>query len=337
MNFLKNKFRIALIGAGKNGLTWADAIRKNKKSVLAAVVDVDLAKAKAIASGDGNFLTESNHKKLLGNPNIDGAIITTPHKFLAPITFDFLKAKKHALCEKPGGIESREIKKNLALAKKNKLAYMVGFNKHFHPAYMLAKKKFEAGEIGKLLFIRARYGLSGGSNFQKEWRLNKEISGGGELIDQGVHMIDMSRYFMDNIKDIKGLAPALFWHKKTEDNAFVLLQDKSGAVSFIHVSWTNWNWIHSFEIFGDKGYLIIEGLDQRYQGPERLIIGERHPKFKVPPEEKIIKFKNEQKSSSLIREIDEFTSAIRENRQPALNGQDAYETLKIVEQIYKNN
>ena len=334
---MNGKLRLALIGAGGIGVLWSEVIKKSNKAVLAAVIDLDIAKAKAIAESENDCLASIDYKEILNDSDLDGVVVATPHKFLAPISLDFLKAKKNVLCEKPAGISSAEIKKNIDVAEKNQLAYMVGFNHRYHPAFLLAKEKFVSGEIGKLLFIRARYGFGGKPNYQKEWRFNKEISGGGELIDQGVHMIDMSRWFMGDIQDVKGFASTLLWQNGVEDNGFALLRGKGGGVASIHVSWTNWNWIHTFEIFGEQGYLIIEGLDQRYRGPERLIIGRRHPEFLEPPKEEVIKFENEDKDLSLGRELEEFILAIQEKRDSVSSGKDAYEVLKIVEKIYAQN
>ena len=194
----------------------------------------------------------------------------------------------------------------------------------------------DAGEIGKILFIRARYGFGGRPGYSKEWRFQKEISGGGELIDQGVHMIDMARWFLGDFKDVNGFAEKLFWKFGGEDNGFALLRTKDRKVAQIHVSWTNWKWVHSFEIFGEKGHLIIDGLDQRYNGPEKLTIGYRDPEFLKPPKEETIIFQNEQKEDSFARELAAFWKAVQ-GKKGIPTGQDAYEVLKIVEKIYKHN
>lgn len=350
------KLNIALIGAGGIGKVWAAGFKKiqevhphtTTKSnqaphdfsfgvgvKLVCVADIDTKRAEEIAK-DFKAKVCSDWKELLKNKEVDAVIVATPHKWLAPIAKAFLAAGKHVLVEKPVGITSSEIKTNVALAKKNKLVYMSGFNHRYHPAFSLAKKMADEGAIGKLNFIRARYGFGGRPGYENEWRFNKAISGGGELIDQGVHMIDMARWFLGDFKDVCGMAESFLWKSGVEDNGFALLRTKDKKVASIHVSWTNWKWIHSFEIYGSDGYLRIDGLDQRYQGPEQLTIGKRDPAFKLPPEEEVIIFDKEQKADSFARELKELYLAVKERRAPLTSGADALEALRIVENIYKN-
>ncbi|MEK7654173.1 MAG: Gfo/Idh/MocA family oxidoreductase [Patescibacteria group bacterium] len=333
---INKKLNIALIGAGGIGKVWAAAFKKTPEVKLACVADVDLARAKELAKGFGAKIC-GDWKDVLQDKNINAVVIGTPHNLLAPISYAALSSGKHVLVEKPAGINSREIQKNIVLAKKNKLVYMIGFNHRYHAAFQMARKVFEAGEIGKPTFVRARYGFGGRPGYEKEWRFNKKISGGGELIDQGVHMIDMARWFLGDFKDVKGFAESYLWKSGVEDNGFALLRTKDKKVASIHVSWTNWKWVHSFELYGEDGYLIIDGLDQRYVGPEKLTIGKRDPEFKAPPEERVFVFDKEQKEDSFARELKELASAVSEKREPLTSGQDALETLKIVETIYKQN
>ncbi|MEK7641187.1 MAG: Gfo/Idh/MocA family oxidoreductase [Patescibacteria group bacterium] len=331
-----NKLQVALIGAGGIGKVWAAAFKKTPEVKLACVADVDLARAKELAKGFGAKIC-GDWKDVLQDKNINAVVIGTPHNLLAPISYAALSSGKHVLVEKPAGINSREIQKNIVLAKKNKLVYMIGFNHRYHAAFQMARKVFEAGEIGKPTFVRARYGFGGRPGYEKEWRFNKKISGGGELIDQGVHMIDMARWFLGDFKDVKGFAESYLWKSGVEDNGFALLRTKDKKVASIHVSWTNWKWVHSFELYGEDGYLIIDGLDQRYVGPEKLTIGKRDPEFKAPPEEQVFVFDKEQKEDSFARELKELAMAVSEKREPLTSGQDALEVMKVVERIYKQN
>lgn len=326
---------IALIGAGGIGKVWAAAFKKAPEMKLVCVADLDVARAKELAGGFG-AKTCGDWKDVLKDSAIDAVVVATPHNLLAPISAAALSAEKHVLAEKPAGISTKEIQKNIAIARKKKLAYMIGFNHRYHAAFQMARKIFEAGEIGEATFARARYGFGGRPGYEKEWRFNKKISGGGELIDQGVHMIDMARWFLGDFKDIKGFAENYLWKKGVEDNGFALLRTKDKKVASIHVSWTNWKWVHSFELYGTDGYLLIDGLDQRYQGPERLTIGKRDPEFKSPPEEQVIVFDKEQKEDSFARELKELAAAVAEKRPPLTSGADALEVLKIVEKIYKS-
>jgi predicted dehydrogenase len=207
----------------------------------------------------------------------------------------------------------------------------VGFNHRFHPAIFTAKKLFERGRIGKILFIRARYGHGGRLGMEKEWRFQKDISGGGELLDQGVHLIDLSRWFAGEFKEVYGITDSKFWNTELEDNAFAILRNEKTTVLF-HVSATNWKNIFSFEIFGDRGFLIIEGLGRSY-GEETLTIGKRRPKFGVP-EIEVIKFPED---PSWKNEWENFLGALTKRRKLLGDGRDGLMANLIVGAIYKSS
>ena len=333
---MKKKIHIALIGAGGIGKAWADAVKETKGVELAVVVDVNLESAKAIAASFSECIVTSDWKDAVKDNNIDAFIVATPHKFLAPISFTALTAGKHVFCEKPCGINVKEVARNAAIARRKKLIYMPGFNHRYHAGYLKAREIFEEGGIGKILFIRARYGFGGRPGYNKEWRFKKAIAGGGELFDQGIHMIDMVHWFLGDFKDIYGFAENLFWGGDVEDNGFALLRTKEGQVASIHVSWTNWEWVHSFEVYGDKGYLVIDGLDQRYRGPEQLIWGRRDATFAHPKETKYV-FDKETKFDSLHRELAAFAEAVVGGKNKIPQGKDVYEAMKIIETIYKKS
>ncbi len=325
---------ITLIGAGGIGKIWAEALGKSSKYKVSAVVDKEETKAKAIAEKFPGAKIYNDAATAFKEGDFEAAIVATPHVFLAPISKTVLEAGKHVLCEKPASVSSAEIATNIAIAQKTKRVYMIGFNHRYHPGYMQAKELVEKGEIGKLLFIRARYGFGGRANFEKEWRFDGKISGGGELIDQGVHMIDMARWFLGDIEEAKGFAENCFWGGTVEDNGFLLLRTADKKVAQIHVSWTNWDWIHSFEIFGEKGYCLIDGLDSRYRGPERLTVGKLNPRAGEFPKETVTSFPNEKKEDSFVRELEEFADVVEGKTELQSKAEDARAALEIVEKIY---
>jgi predicted dehydrogenase len=337
-NSRKKSLRLALVGAGGIGKQWAEAIHKTAGVALAAVVDVNLTGAKEIASSFPDCIVTTDWHDVVGDPSIDAVLVATPHKWLAPISYGALMANKHVLCEKPCGITPREIEKNVKVAQKNRLVYMPGLNHRYHPAYMKAREIFDRGGIGRAMFIRARYGFGGRPGYNKEWRFKKDIAGGGELFDQGAHMIDMARWFLGDFKNVHGFAQDMFWKGQVEDNGFALLRTRRGQVAQIHVSWSNWDWIHSFELYGENGYLIIDGLDKRYHGPERLVWGVRDATFAHPVETHFA-YPDETKYDSLRRELAAFADAVATDasREAMMNiptGEDVFATMQIIEKIY---
>ena len=333
---MTGKINIALIGAGGIGKRWAKALNKVENINLMFVVDKDLEKAKlAAVEYKNNCTVVDNYLEILKNKEVHAAIIAIPHKYLAGTAKDFLIAGKHVLSEKPCGINTDEVCELLKLSQEKDLRYMAGFNHRFHEGFILARKLFAEGKIGNIQFIRARYGFGGRPEIQKEWRFNKEIAGGGELIDQGVHMIDMVRFFIGEIKEVKGLAENLYWQGEVDDNAFILLKSANGQVASIHVSWSNWKPMHQFEIFGTKGYIIVDGLGKKYGDGEKVILGIRDNEYSWNPKEEIFEC-NPDADMSLAREAEEFISAIKEGRDPAPSAKDALEALKIVGKVYNN-
>lgn len=329
----RQPIRLALVGAGGIGKRWGNAIQRVKGIRLLLAVDVNGAAAAAIAK---NYLlcdTETDWKAILKRDDIDAVIVATPHAFLSPISLACLKAGKHVLSEKPGAVRSSDLKKAIAMAKRKNLRYMVGFNHRFHEGFLRAGALFQKGAIGNIQFIRSVYGFGGRPGMEKEWRLKKSVAGGGELIDQGVHMIDMARLFLGDIADVRGFANPLFWKTEVEDNAFVLLRTKKKQVASIHVSWSNWKPIHRFEMYGTKGYIVVLGLGRKYGGGEKVILGKRSKDSGVESEKEFVC--NPDADLSLERELEEFVFAIREKRDPVPSGIDALKTLEIVERIYK--
>jgi len=330
------KINIALIGAGGIGKRWIKALNNVESIDLSVIVDKDIKKAEETAKEYkiGSCEILNDYKQAINKENIDAVIVATPHKFLASISEDFLRAGKHVLSEKPCGISMVEIQKLVEISKENDLRYMAGFNHRFHEGFILARKLFEEGRIGDIQFIRARYGFGGRPDMQNEWRFKKEIAGGGELIDQGVHMIDMVGSFIGEIKDVKGFAENFYWESEVEDNAFVLLKSQGGQVASVHVSWSNWKPTHVFEIFGTEGYLIVSGLGRKYGGSEKVILGIRDDECSWEPKEEVFEC-NPDADMSLTREAEEFISAIKEGRDPIPSAKDALAALEVVEKIYK--
>ena len=318
------------------GQRWAFVLSKYGRGSLDVIVDTGSGKASSLAAQIPGCIATKDIEEVLANKQINAIIIATPHSDLSPITTAALKAGKHVLCEKPGAIKSADIKKNMILAEKKSLVYMIGYNHRFHDAFIKARYYYQKGDIGKILFIRARYGFGGRLGYDKEWRLNKAVSGGGHLIDQGVHMIDLAMSFIGEVRGTQGFMSDSFWKPGSEDNAFVLIQGRNKAIASIHVSLTQWEPLHNFEIYGTKGYLSIEGLGQKYGGGEKLVIGRRAADFTGEVKEKVITC-NPIADDSLTLELAEFVSAIKKGRQTVPSPAEAYETLKIVEKIYRSN
>jgi len=217
-------------------------------------------------------------------------------------------------------------------AKERGLVLKTGFNHRFHPAIRDAKKSVEDGGIGKIYLMRAVYGHGGRPGYDKEWRASREICGGGELLDQGVHVIDLFRWFLGEFDEVFGRVGTFYWGMEVEDNAFATFITGRGRVATMHTSWTQWKNKFLFEIIGEKGHLVVDGLGGSY-GMERLVIGKRKVSGGVPDEE-IIEFPGP--DISWREEMREFAASITENREPIGSGYDGVMANRMIEAVYES-
>lgn len=324
--------RIGIIGAGLIGGKRARVLSSSTVDKVIAVADIDFDRARALATEIGvDCEAADDWKMITSHKQIDAVIVATTHDQLAAISYAALAFGKHVLCEKPLGIKATEVNKCVRLAKKRRLVYKAGFNHRFHRAIAKAYDLYLSGKIGKLMYIKATYGIGGRPGYEKEWRMDRKISGGGELIDQGAHLIDLASWFMGKITEIKAELSTSFWPIKVEDNAFVLLRSKQGLAE-IHASWTEWKNRFVFEIYGTKGYLKVNGLGGSY-GTETLTLGIRVPG--KPPREKIWEY--EEPDVSWKKEWINFRQAILNNGVLVGSGEDGLRVIGLIEKIYKIN
>ncbi|MCX6667926.1 MAG: Gfo/Idh/MocA family oxidoreductase [Euryarchaeota archaeon] len=320
---------VGIVGAGLVGKKRAKALEGLDVKLL-SVADVVEELAKSLAN-QYNCKYTTDWKELVKDDSIDIVFVSTIHESLAEITIEAIKKGKHVLVEKPVARNSKELSKVLKAAKDKNVKIQVGYNHRFHPAIIAAKKIIESGEIGPLMFIRGRYGHGGRKNYHNEWRAFKNTAGGGELLDQGSHLIDLSRLFMGNFSSAIGYAETFFWDMEVEDNCFVLLRNNNGQIASLHASWTQWKNTFSFEIFGKIGQLNIDGLGGSY-GTETLTFYKMKPEFGIP-DKQVFEFPGEDLSWKL--EFENLLDAIK--KDTPINGtlEDAYEAMKIIEKIYR--
>jgi predicted dehydrogenase len=277
--FMKSGLNIGVVGLGLIGKKRAAAICATRRGKLIAAADTNAASLGPFAEKFG-CETCLEWRSLTSDPRLDAIIVAVPNAYLTPIALEAIRNRKHVLCEKPFGISLAESMRMHRAAQKTGVTVKVGFNHRFHAALLKAHEVYSAGSIGELIFIRARYGHGGRKGMEKEWRFDFKVSGGGELLDQGVHLIDLAYWFAGPAKKAFGVTETKFWKTTVDDNAFGILRNDKVTFEF-HVSTTNWKNIFSFEVFGSHGYLQIEGKGGSY-GEERLTVGRRRAQFGVP-------------------------------------------------------
>ena len=323
--------KVGIIGCGLVGRKRASALGDSR---LVACADLVRERAETLARavpGQVQVLTE--WRALVDRPDIDVVIVATSHDMLAEVTLAAVSAGKHALVEKPGARRARELDPVIEAAKRAQVLVHVGFNHRYHPALRRAKDLSTQGAIGQLMYLRGRYGHGGRVGYDKEWRAKPALSGGGQLVDQGVHLIDLASWFLGDFQRVQGLAHTYFWDMPVEDNGFLLLETAARQVAFLHASWTEWKNLFSFEIFGRDGKLEVTGLGGSY-GTERLAYYRMRPEM-GPPETTTWEYP--MADASWEAEFAEFTDDIRLGRQPAAGLGDARAALQIVERIYEGS
>lgn len=328
--------RVAIIGCGLIGHKRAKALQGCE---LAVCCDVVQAKADALAKTFANALSNTqagaeastNWEECATRDDVDIVLVSTPHHMLAVVAERAAAAGKHVLIEKPGARRAGELDGVADAAGKTGALVRVGFNHRYHPALQKARQIFDSGVLGEPMFIRARYGHGGRIGYDKEWRAVREISGGGEGIDQGMHLIDLARWFLGDFESVQGFAPTYFWDMPVEDNIFMLLRTRSQRAAFLHATWTEWKNTFSFEIACRMGKLDIQGLGGSY-GVERIAHYQMLPEM-GPPETTIYEYPMADRSWEL--EFSEFLEDIRLGRRPEPGIEDAQAALRVLEKIYE--
>ena len=324
------KLGVAIVGCGLIGIKRADTL---DDMVLRVSVDVDPVKAEALASRFPGCRPMTDWRHAVNDKQVNVVIVATPHNSLAEIMAGAIAAGCHVLVEKPAARFMDDLKPLISMAERQKILVRVGFNHRCHRSFQKMREIVDAGEIGELMFLRARYGHGGRLGYEQEWRAQPELSGGGELIDQGVHLIDLARWFLGDFSEVNGFAHTFYWDMPVDDNAFMLLKTEDQRTAFLHVSCTEWKNTFCFELYGHNGKLQVDGLGGSY-GVERLTWYKMLPQM-GPPE--TVSWEYPMRDNSWQVEMSQFRQDIELGRQPQPGLTDAVAVLQIVENLYEKS
>lgn len=326
--------RIGIAGYGKIGQLRAKILSERTDLEIVGIYDPQKPD-----SVDDHLFYDSFEDLL--NSELDAVFICAFNTVLAEYTTKALNKGLHVFCEKPPAMKLDELDSVLDALKSSGKVLKYGFNHRYHYSVMEAKKIVDSGKMGKLLWMRGVYGKAGSIDYDKNWRNFKKYSGGGILIDQGIHMLDLMRYFSnEKFNKINSYITTAYWNIKVEDNAFVLMQSDNNVIASLHSSATQWKHKFLLEMCFEEGYINLDGIlsGTRSYAPEQLIIGRREFEdvtFAMgKPKETIISFEND---DSWNLEIEEFMNAVNGSgkiKEGTL--QDAYETLALVQRVYEN-
>jgi predicted dehydrogenase len=299
--------RVGIVGCGLIGRKRADALGSD---VVVGCYDVLPERAERLAADTGATPAPSLAALLRQPPDV--VVVATIHSELAAAAESALEAGSHVLVEKPAGRSLHDVERVQRASRAAGRLVKVGFNHRFHPGIRRAVTLARSGEYGPVLFVRARYGHGGRPGYEREWRANPVLSGGGEIVDQGMHLLDICYWVLGDLPVSASLLRTQFWDAPVDDNA-VLLLGQRGSVgdrspwAMIHASWTEWKNMFSLEIYCRDGKLDVEGLVRSY-GSQRLTIHRMRPEL-GPPDTEVTRFPDE--DISWRDEWQHFAEAIR--------------------------
>jgi len=250
--------RFGLIGCGGIGQIRARALRGAGALRLAAAGDSDRARAEAAVAAAGGGAAVSDWRALVRRDDVDAVIVSTPPALHAEIAIAALEAGKHVLCEKPLARSPAECRAMVEAARRAGRFLATGFNYRFYPSVAKARTLLEAGAIGELDHVRSYTGYTA-RDHTHAWLHELGAMGGGALRDNGIHLLDLTRWFLGEVAEVKGFRSNAVWgFPGCEDNGFALLRSEAGKVATLHASWTEWaGYRFRIELYGSRGCLHV--------------------------------------------------------------------------------
>jgi predicted dehydrogenase len=329
--------KVGIIGYGKVGKIRHDCVRSDQRLTLIGICDsvspLDVPKDVAYFS---------DYRQLLAlKPDI--VFICTYNRYIPTIAIDAIRRGIHVFTEKPPGCSLQDVESIYAAIKDMpQVKVKFGFNHRYHEAITDAKAIVDSGRLGEIMWLRGVYGKAGGRHYDKNWRNDPQLSGGGILIDQGIHMLDLFRFFAGNFDEVKSMLGRSYWTSvAVEDNAFVLLRQlATSKIAMLHSSATQWRHKFLLEIYMTRGYLEIDGIlsSTRSYGRETLKVARcaNEDGYPLPNPQENMSYYEEDRS--WFNEINEFVEHIHLNKPIVCGGiEDAYQTMKLVGDIYSND
>ena len=319
----------AIIGYGKMGQIRHKSINKSKKFKLKAIYDPE-------SNIDSKFSV--NHlNKIYKDKDIEAVFICTPNNITKKTTIDALRNNKNIFCEKPPAIDSKDMKSIIDVEKKYNRILMYGFNHREHESIKKIKKITDSKQYGRILWMRGRYGKSVDKQFFENWRSKKKYAGGGILLDQGIHMVDILLFLAGGFDKVLSSVTNNYWDLNIEDNVFAIFENKKSKISAsLHSTITQWRHLFSLEVFFERGYVTLNGLktSTNSYGDEILTVAKNRS---LPPEanwtrQKKYLFKT---NKSWDNELNNFYKAIKFKKNYSANSSEAYKLMKIIDLIYK--
>jgi predicted dehydrogenase len=317
--------KVAIVGAGLQAGRRAPAVAEDPQFQIALVVDLVRERAERLAKPYGADV-DTDWRALTRRNDLEAVLVLTYPDSHAAIAIAAMEAGQHVLCEKPLAYSVEQARDMVDAAKRTGRVLKCGFNHRHHPAVLQAHRLFVEGAVGKPAFGRGRYGIAGRTGLEKEWRSDPAVAPGGQLMEQGVHLVDLFRWFFGEMAEVTGMMSTTCWPiQPLEDNGFLLMRNEGGVVSSVHSSLTQWINHFDFEVYGDKGSLRVEALGASY-GVEKLHFSKHDPSG--PFGYHTTEYRGG--DVSWRSEWAEFVRAITHRAEPLGSGTDGLRAMEIV-------
>lgn len=319
------------IGWGIIGCGWftdnfiAPAVRKSKGADLIAFLSRSQDKAKKFMTKHNAKAAYSDMNAFLQDDRIEVVFIGTPNSLHHSQAIKAAEANKHVFCEKPMALHSIQCREMIAACHKSGVNLMVGYMLRFHPAHQEIKSLTTNGDIGKIIMLRCQFYVKYNEFDEGRWRMDPLLAGGGSLMDLGTHCLDLLEFLNTKIIEVSSFMNTLTTGSSVEDTLVANLHFQNDSYGMVDVCYSiDIGKERYLEIYGDQGYVRTVGTISGYGGGKMEIVENGESRIaSYPP------------LDLYLPEIDEFNASIRENREPAITGEDGLRNLEIVEAIYR--
>lgn len=316
----EKELKIGIIGCGGIAETHINGYARNSNVELVAFCDVEEDNAQQKAS-EFKGKSYTNYKKMLEEEGLDGISICTPPFTHKEIAIEALNKGVNVLCEKPLALSTNEAEEMVEAARNSEVLLMTAFKFRFFDEVLRAKQLISQGKIGKILMFRNMFG--GAVDMSKRWFSKREISGGGVLMDNGVHAVDLFRFLFGEVKNVSARVATFIQNIEVEDTARVLVEMENGALGTIDLSW-------SIPIPQDF-YLEIYGSEGS------IMIGLNNLRYKTQKTKKWVEVKkNKESLDPFGKEVNHFIECIQGKESPIVDGVDGLRALEVIEAAYES-
>jgi predicted dehydrogenase len=328
--------KIGIVGYGKMGMLRHERAERLGRGRVVAVCDP----YETPTGLTGGITVCENWRDLVADPQIEAIFIATANVHNKPVAIAAMQAGKHVFCEKPPALTGDDVADVIKVERESGCKLMYGFNHRQHGAVKHMRDIVDSGKFGRVLWMRGRYGKSVDLNFLSTWRANKDLSGGGIMIDQGIHMLDLFLYFGGTFDEVQAMVSSLYWNQPgIEDNVFANFRNsRTGVVASLHSTMTQWRHLFSLEVFMECGYMVLNGLktSSNSYGTEQLSIAMNRSKAPAATweDEERLTYETD---TSWDTEMRMFFDAVEKNA-PIISGNStqALEVMRLVDRIYSH-